>query len=82
MITQYIRENELLIGSTQRVNFNIPLRLLKMGDLLRYQINPRMTRTEFIETLFLQFVTENWESANQIMELNELQLEELEWMTK
>ena len=79
MITEYMRENELLIGSTERVNFNIPRKLLRLSDLVRMRINPHLTRTEMFQRTLMQLLVENQQLANQILEDNDLTMEALEW---
>lgn len=82
MITEYMRGNELLIGSTERVNFNIPKKLLKLSDLVRMRINPHLTRTEMLQRTLMQLVDENQQLVNEIFEDNDLTMEELEWMKR
>ncbi|MDO9206710.1 MAG: hypothetical protein Q7T91_00525 [Sulfuricurvum sp.] len=82
MITEYMRENELLIGSTERVNFNIPKKLLKLSDLVRMRINPHLTRTEMFQRTLMQLVVENQQLVNQILEDNDLSVEGSKWMKK
>jgi len=77
MITQFITANKILEGEVHRTNFNIPLRLLRMSDLIRMRINPNMTRTDFIQAIFLEFVHENQMIVDEILEDYEITIEEL-----
>jgi|LakMenEpi03Aug12_release.lakeMendotaPanAssembly.Ray.scaffolds.fasta_scaffold3379750_2 hypothetical protein len=82
MITEYMKENELLIGSMQRVNFNIPTKLLRLSDLIRMRINPNLTRTQMLQRTLMQLVIENQQLVKQILEDNDLSVEGSEWMKR